>query len=103
MVKVDKSICKGCGACVNVCPAGAIQVVDGTAVVDGSKCVECGRCIGACPYGAISFPASESKSAFPGGYTPPLGGGAFGRGRGGGFGRGRGRGMGRGRGRGFFR
>ena len=47
--------CRGCivHRCQEVCPKGAIQIIDHRAVVDKSKCVECGKCTQACPYGAI--------------------------------------------------
>ena len=78
-VKQDK--CIGCGACVKVCPVGAISIKNGKAVVDQNKCIKCGRCAGVCPQGAIR-PNSEN---------PSLRGHQFG---GPGFGRGRGRGRG---------
>jgi len=47
--------CRGCIAhrCVEVCPKGAISIVDRRSVIDHSKCILCGKCISACPYGAI--------------------------------------------------
>ena len=47
--------CRGCIAhrCMNVCPKGAISIVDCKATIDKSKCVECGRCLSACSYSAI--------------------------------------------------
>ena len=53
-VRVTDS-CQGCLAhpCREVCPKGAISIVDGKSVIDPEKCIQCGRCISACPYGAI--------------------------------------------------
>ena len=47
--------CRGCIAhrCQNVCPKGAISIVDRRAVIDHSKCVACGKCAQVCPYSAI--------------------------------------------------
>lgn len=47
--------CRGCinHRCEEVCPKGAITIVDKHAVIDQTKCVECGRCAKACPYHAI--------------------------------------------------
>lgn len=47
--------CRGCIShrCMEVCPKGAISIIDKRSVVDKSKCVECGKCTQACPYGAI--------------------------------------------------
>jgi len=68
MVYIDSERCTGCGACVEVCPAGAIRLVDGVAggyaVVDQEKCQECEACLDACPQGAILSaiePAVEGK------------------------------------------
>ncbi|MGB9867583.1 MAG: aldo/keto reductase [Bacillota bacterium] len=47
------SFCKGCGHCTKVCPAGALSVVEGKAVVDQDKCLLCGYCNAACPEFAI--------------------------------------------------
>ncbi|MBN1438874.1 MAG: 4Fe-4S binding protein [Anaerolineales bacterium] len=53
MVYVDKDRCKGCGLCVQACPTGAIQLIDGVARVEQSLCRECHACLSACPMGAM--------------------------------------------------
>ncbi len=53
MVYVDKDKCTGCGVCQDSCPVGAIQLVEGVAVVDPMQCTECGACVEVCPIGAI--------------------------------------------------
>lgn len=53
--KVDPEKCTGCEACVSVCPAGAISMVDGKAKVDPSLCTDCGVCVDECPVEAISM------------------------------------------------
>lgn len=47
--------CVGCLAnpCANVCPKGAISIVNGKSVINQDKCVHCGKCKQVCPYGAI--------------------------------------------------
>ncbi len=47
--------CRGCimHSCQEVCPKGAISIVENKSVVDKSKCIECGKCTQVCPYGAI--------------------------------------------------
>jgi ferredoxin len=50
-VKVEE--CVACGACVDVCPEGAIAVED-VAVIDVKKCLDCGACVDECPNNAIS-------------------------------------------------
>ena len=52
-VWVDVTRCTGCGACVEVCSAGAIDLVDGKARVDEELCTGCGACVDACPEGVI--------------------------------------------------
>ncbi|MBN1880795.1 MAG: glycyl-radical enzyme activating protein [Deltaproteobacteria bacterium] len=47
------SVCTGCGTCRDVCPAGAVAVVDGALFRDSSTCRVCGRCVDACPSGAL--------------------------------------------------
>ncbi|MCG8400933.1 MAG: 4Fe-4S binding protein [Firmicutes bacterium] len=51
--RVIRSLCIGCGACVKMCPLGAITVRANLARVDGARCDECEECIFACPKGAI--------------------------------------------------
>ena len=51
----DKTRCSGCGACVNVCAAGAVKMVkdengESYPYTDEKKCVSCGRCFSVCPY-----------------------------------------------------
>ena len=47
--------CVACNRCVEVCPAGAIRVVNGVAVVNEEKCISCGLCVKACPKGLIEL------------------------------------------------
>ena len=53
-VKIDKETCIGCGACVDVCPVEALEIIDDKAVVDENACTDCGTCIDECPVEAIS-------------------------------------------------
>lgn len=53
--------CLGFGSCVKACPFGAIQIVDGIAVVDKELCKACGKCIAACPKELIEFVPYEGK------------------------------------------
>jgi ferredoxin len=50
----DEDNCVHCGACVSVCPVGAIAYEhDWRVTIDKSACVQCGTCINACPVKVI--------------------------------------------------
>lgn len=55
-VQIDHEKCIGCGACVDVCPVGALSMDNEKAVVDKETCIDCGACIPECPVEAISLP-----------------------------------------------
>ena len=58
--EVSESYCVSCGACMSVCPKGAIKIVKGCyAFVDRNFCVGCGICARTCPAGAIEVKAHE--------------------------------------------
>lgn len=51
----NKSDCCGCGACMNICPKGAISMQEDEhgyvyPVIDNEKCVKCGLCKRVCKY-----------------------------------------------------
>lgn len=52
--------CIGCGACVSICPFGAIEMRDGKADITDA-CTQCGGCIDTCPVGAILRGKEEAK------------------------------------------
>jgi 6-hydroxynicotinate reductase len=51
-VRIEK--CKGCGACAQDCPQGAIKLVKRKAFI-GDACSQCGACLKVCPEDAL-FP-----------------------------------------------
>lgn len=55
MITIDATQCSGCGACMEVCPSGAIYMVEGKAVVDRKLCNECEACLSVCPAKAIAI------------------------------------------------
>lgn len=46
---------RGCGACLDCCPTGALALRAGKASVDKTLCVGCGACLRASPTGAASL------------------------------------------------
>lgn len=56
---VDESKCITCGACVAICPVGAIKIVNEKAKLDPKKCIKCGSCQQFCPVSAIDLSKSE--------------------------------------------
>lgn len=62
VIKIDENLCNGCGLCVNGCHEGALQLIDGKAVmISDLYCDGLGACIGECPVGAISFEEREAE------------------------------------------
>lgn len=55
--RVDPTSCHPCGACVRVCPSGAITL-QSVAVIDPNVCTSCGICVDVCPprFNALAFP-----------------------------------------------
>ncbi|NDV18670.1 glycyl-radical enzyme activating protein [Pseudodesulfovibrio sp. JC047] len=54
-----ESLCTGCGACMNVCPAGAVVPLDGKFGRDVEKCINCGQCADVCPSKAREIAGKE--------------------------------------------
>jgi len=61
MIYVIREKCVGCSICVKTCPFGAIELVEGKAVI-GEKCTMCGACVEACPVGAIILERGEGAA-----------------------------------------
>jgi len=68
---VDVTRCTGCGACVEVCPVGAISLVDGKARVYVKSCTGCGACADACPEGVIQPVVTVQGELVPAPERPP--------------------------------
>ncbi len=63
IIHIDRELCNGCGACAAACHEGAIEMVDGKAVLTREDyCDGLGDCLPACPTGAITFEEREAPA-----------------------------------------
>lgn len=63
IIKIDREKCNGCGACVEACHEGAIEMVEGKAKLTREDyCDGLGDCLPACPANAISFEEREAPA-----------------------------------------
>lgn len=63
----DISLCTGCGACTNVCPKGAINMISKInrgliPFIDEKKCISCLMCVNTCPIN--NKPSGSNISCF---------------------------------------
>ncbi len=54
-IMVDEKKCIACGACISICPVGAIRFVNGKAYINPKKCIKCNSCAQFCPVVAIDI------------------------------------------------
>jgi len=63
IIKIDESLCNGCGLCATACHEGAIGMVDGKAkLLREDYCDGLGDCLPACPMKAIAFEEREAPA-----------------------------------------
>ncbi len=63
IIKIDENKCTGCGLCVSGCHEGALQLIDGKAVmISELYCDGLGACIGECPENAITLEEREAEA-----------------------------------------
>lgn len=60
-ILVNEKKCTGCSLCVNDCPGGCLQLVNGKLYISQSACIECGHCYAICPQGAIRMANYQCK------------------------------------------
>lgn len=62
IIRIDQEKCDGCGLCVPSCAEGALQIIEGKAVLVAEKyCDGLGACLGACPQGALIIEEREAE------------------------------------------
>ncbi|KUO40685.1 MAG: hypothetical protein APZ16_02250 [Candidatus Hadarchaeum yellowstonense] len=55
-IHLDRELCIDCGACLSLCPSGALfQDKDNTVMLDEDKCVYCELCVPSCPVKALEL------------------------------------------------
>ena len=60
IIKIDQSLCNGCGECITACAEGAIELKEGKArVVSDSFCDGLGACLAVCRQGALTIEERE--------------------------------------------
>lgn len=63
IIKIDENKCNGCGVCAAACHEGAIEMINGKAVLTREDyCDGLGDCLPECPTGAISFEEREAPA-----------------------------------------
>ena len=61
IININQDKCNGCGACAKACHEGAIEMINGKAVLTREDyCDGLGDCLPACPTGAIAFEEREA-------------------------------------------
>ncbi len=53
--------CMGLGSCARTCPFGAIEIVNGLAIVHKELCVGCGKCAEVCPRKLIKLVNADAQ------------------------------------------
>lgn len=62
IIKIDETLCNGCGHCIRGCHEGALQLIDGKArIISELYCDGLGACIGECPVNAITLEEREAE------------------------------------------
>lgn len=60
ILKIDDSLCTGCGFCIPACTEGALMIIDGKVrLISDLVCDGLGGCVNECPHGAMSIEKVE--------------------------------------------
>ena len=59
VIRIDGTLCIGCGLCADDCIRESILLVEGKAVVGDGECNNCGHCGAICPVGAVAYADGE--------------------------------------------
>lgn len=51
---IDMEKCTACKSCEEICPVGAVKVVE-KAIVNADDCIDCNACMDACMDDAVSM------------------------------------------------
>lgn len=69
ILNIEKDMCTGCGACVNICPHNAISMKEDEEgflypIIDNSKCTNCNLCLNICPAHNPSYKNLTPKDCY---------------------------------------
>lgn len=67
-IYIDIEKCVGCKLCLNACPYGAIEMVEGKARFT-DDCTSCGACVSSCKFGAIVLEVQRKEEVDTSQYT----------------------------------
>ena len=64
--RIDRDGCTRCGACVQVCPSGCLEMPEkrGPPVLDIGPCVRCRACVSACEEDAVTMDDPSDQVAY---------------------------------------
>jgi Pyruvate/2-oxoacid:ferredoxin oxidoreductase delta subunit len=61
IIKIDESLCNGCGQCIVDCAESALEIINGKATIVSDKyCDGLGACMNGCPTGALTIVEREA-------------------------------------------